>query len=63
MIEVFEEIGPGDLCQEYRNRVENPKSDRTVRNSLKKMKRYNLVTAEGSTQDRLYRCVESKAVP
>ena len=24
--------------------------------------RYNLVTAEGSTQDRLYRCVESKAV-
>ena len=62
VIEEFEEIAPGDLYQEYRNRVENPKSDRTVRNYLKKMQRYNLVTAEGSTQDRLYRCVESKEV-
>ena len=59
MIEEFEEIAPGDLYQEYRNRVENPKSDRTVRNYLKKMIRYNLVTAEGSTQDRIYRCTRS----
>jgi len=61
VIEEFEEIAPGDLYQEYRNRVENPKSDRTVRNYLKKMIRYNLVSAEGSIQDRVYRCVNSSS--
>ena len=43
--------------------MEDLKSGRTVRNYLKKMKRYNLVTAEGSTQDRLYRCIESNKSP
>lgn len=32
---------------EYRDHAENPKSDRIVRNYLKKMERYNLVRAEG----------------
>ncbi|WP_275738016.1 Cdc6/Cdc18 family protein [Halorhabdus sp. SVX81] len=60
--EIIEEHGsipPGDLYSEYRSRVDNPKSDRTVRSYLTKMERYNLVTAEGSTQDRLYRCLAS----
>ena len=63
VIKDYGEISPNDLYSEYRTRMENPKSDRTVRNYLKKMKRYNLVTAEGSTQDRLYRCVESNESP
>ena len=57
------EIAPGDVYHEYRNRVENPKSDRTIRNYLQKMQQYNLVTAEGTTQDRVYRCVESYCSP
>jgi orc1/cdc6 family replication initiation protein len=63
VIKEYGELSPNDLYSEYRNRAENPKSDRTVRNYLKKMQRYNLVTAEGSTQDRLYRCVESNESP
>jgi Fe2+ or Zn2+ uptake regulation protein len=59
VIKEYGEISPNDLYSEYRTRMENPKSDSTVRNYLKKMQRYNLVTAEGSTQERLYRCVES----
>ena len=59
VIDEYGEIAPGDVYHEYRNRVENPKSDRTIRNYLQKMQQYNLVAAEGTTQDRVYRCVES----
>lgn len=59
---VIEDVGtisPGDLYQEYKTRVEDPKADRTIRNYLTKMERYNLVASEGSTRDRTYRCVTS----
>jgi len=59
-IEEFERIAPGDLYHEYRNRVENPKSDRTIRNYLSKMEQYNLVSSTGTTQDRIYRCVDAQ---
>lgn len=59
IIEEFGELAPSEFYQEYRTRVKNPKSDRTVRNYLQKMKRYNLVRADGSTQDRIYHCIES----
>jgi len=59
VIEEYGEIAPGDLYHEYRTRIENPKSDRTIRNYLKKMVRYNLVTTEGSTRDRVYRSLET----
>jgi len=62
VIEDHEEIAPGDLYQEYRNRVDDPKADRTIRNYLNKLEQYNLITAEGSTRDRIYRCVGSNAV-
>lgn len=51
------EITPGDLYEEYQSRVEDPKSDRTVRDYLNKLERYDLVVAEGSTRDRVYRCI------
>jgi len=57
VIEEHGEIAPGDLYQEYRNHVEDPKADRTIRNYLNKLEQYNLITAEGSTRDRVYRCV------
>jgi Cdc6-like AAA superfamily ATPase len=53
-------IAPQELFEEYRTRVEEPKSNRTVRTYLKKLERYNLIVAEGSTRDRLYRCPESR---
>jgi orc1/cdc6 family replication initiation protein len=61
VIKEYGEIAPSELYQEYKTRVKNPKSDRTIRNYLQKMKRYNLVRAEGSTQDRIYHCIESAA--
>jgi orc1/cdc6 family replication initiation protein len=52
-----DEIEPSDLYQEYRDRVEDPKTDRTVRNYLEKMERYNLIRTEGENRGRTYRCI------
>lgn len=51
-------IATRDLFEEYRNRVEEPKSNRTIRKYLKQLERDGLITAEGSTRDRRYRCPE-----
>lgn len=51
------QIAPSDLYDAYRERVNNPKSDRTVRNYLRKMERYNLVKAEGQNRGRTYHSV------
>lgn len=50
------EVAPSDLYEAYRERVESPKSDRTVRTYLSKMDRYGLIDVEGTSRDRLYRC-------
>lgn len=49
------EISPGTLYQEYRERVESPKSDRMVRNYLSKLVHYNLIEAVGKDRGRKYR--------
>jgi orc1/cdc6 family replication initiation protein len=62
LYEIIEENGdvePGDLYEAYRDRVESPKSDRTVRTYLTKMDRYGLIEAEGTSRDRLYRVSET----
>lgn len=51
------EIAPGDLYEAYRARVDDPKTDRTVRNYLQKMERYDLVEAAGENRGRTYRAV------
>lgn len=51
-------IKPGDLYEAYREQVESPKSDRTVRAYLPKMERYGLIDAEGTSRDRVYRISE-----
>ncbi|ELZ98080.1 AAA ATPase [Haloferax mucosum ATCC BAA-1512] len=50
-------IPPSDLYKEYRDRTDDPKSDRMVRNYLSKMERYNLVRTEGENRGRTYHSV------
>ena len=58
MIEEHDRIAPRNLFEEYRNRVDEPKSNRTVRKYLKQLEREELIASEGSTRDRRYRCTE-----
>jgi Cdc6-like AAA superfamily ATPase len=60
VIEEHGKIAPGELIEEYRERVDDPKSNRTIRNYLNKLERYDLVAAEGTTRDRMYRCVSNR---
>jgi cell division control protein 6 len=53
------EVDPGPLYEAYRERVDDPKSKRTVRKYLAKMDRYNLVRAVGEKRGRTYRAVEA----
>ncbi|WP_368409255.1 hypothetical protein [Halomarina litorea] len=52
-----EEVAPAELYDAYRGRVDDPRSERMVRNYLAKMVQYNLVTATGRGQQRRYQCV------
>ena len=54
IIEEEEKIEPGDLYEQYRERVEDPRSDRMLRKYLNKMVHYNLVDAEGDGRWRTY---------
>ena len=49
------ELNPGELYCHYQESVDDPKTDRTVRNYLKKMEHYNLLIAEGEKRGRTYR--------
>jgi len=55
IIEEAGEITPSELYQRYSTEVDDPKTDRTVRNYLSKMTRYNLIAAEGTSHDRRYK--------
>lgn len=48
-------ITPSSLYQQYSEHVDDPKTDRTVRNYLSKMVQYNLIVAEGTSHDRVYK--------
>ncbi len=48
-------LAPNELYEHYRERVEEPQSDRTVRNYLTKLAHYNLVAKEGNGRGRTYR--------
>ena len=51
------DIAPGELYDQYCERVDEPKTKRTVRNYLTKMCQYNLIAAEGQNRGRTYRAV------
>jgi orc1/cdc6 family replication initiation protein len=58
LYEIVEEHGtvdPGTLYGTYRERVSNPRSDRTLRTYLNKLATYDLVVAEGDNRGRVYR--------
>jgi orc1/cdc6 family replication initiation protein len=48
------EVDPGELYGQYQERVERPKTKRTVRNYLSKMVQYDLVVASGENRGRTY---------
>jgi orc1/cdc6 family replication initiation protein len=47
-------IAPADLYERYRERVDEPRSNRTVRNYLSKLAHYNLVVKDGTGRGRTY---------
>ncbi|MFC5133870.1 MULTISPECIES: Cdc6/Cdc18 family protein [Haloferacaceae] len=55
IISECEEIKPPALYEQYKDRVEDPKTERTVRNYLAKLEHYNLIVADGNTKARTYR--------
>ncbi len=58
--EVLREAGPlspADVHDRYADRVDDPRTQRTVRSYLSKMVQYNLLTAEGTSRDRTYAVV------
>ena len=57
IIEKRDAISPNELYEEYRERMDDPKTDRTVRNYLSKMDQYDIIEAEGTSRDRTYRSV------
>ena len=54
IIEEHGEISPSELYAEYESRMDDPKTDRTVRNYLSKMDQYDVIDAEGTSRDRTY---------
>ncbi|PCR90034.1 Cdc6/Cdc18 family protein [Natrinema ejinorense] len=52
------EIEPGELYAAYERRVDEPKTNRTLRNYLTKMVHYDLIEAVGKRRGRTYRLVD-----
>jgi len=57
IIDESDGIRPDALYEVYCTRVDDPRTDRTVRNYLKKMRRYNLIEPEGRGKARQYSAV------
>lgn len=51
-----EPVAPADLYEQYRERMEAPRTERMVRNYLAKMVQYDRVEATGEGQRRRYHC-------
>ncbi|MBX0297816.1 Cdc6/Cdc18 family protein [Haloarcula nitratireducens] len=60
IITEHEEIHPSKLYDEYRTRASNPRSERMVRNYLRKLVHYNLIEANGKNRGRVYRVASSE---
>lgn len=50
---------PTDIHTQYVDRVDDPRSKRTVRKYLRKLEQYNLVESEGRSPSRVYRPTDS----
>lgn len=52
-------ITPGDLYDRYESQADDPKTQRMVRNYLKKMARYDLIEAIGENRGRQYKAAQN----
>ncbi len=57
------EIAPGELYDAYGRRVDEPKTERTLRNYLSKLAHYDLIDAVGERRGRTYRIVDDDVRP
>ena len=55
IVEEHEEIMPGELYEEYEDRIGDPRTDRTILNYLRKLEDYGLIEARGRSRNRMYR--------
>lgn len=53
----YDVLSPGDIFDHYQDRVDEPRSQRTVRKYLRKLSEYDLLTATGTAQSREYELV------
>jgi len=51
-------VSPGDVYDAYCERIDDPKTERTVRSYLSKMQQYDLLVANGTSRDRVYEVVD-----
>ncbi|MGB9960787.1 hypothetical protein ACOZ32_01025 (plasmid) [Halobacterium sp. MBLA0001] len=63
IINEAEEINPPTLYEQYSNLVEDPKTERTVRNYLAKLEHYNLIIAEGRAKIQLVQLTYKEGLP
>lgn len=54
IIQETSEITPSELYDQYTERVDDPKTKRTMRNHLEKLEQYNLIMSHGNTKARTY---------
>lgn len=54
-------IGPSEIYSHYVEKVDDPRTLRTIRTYLSKLTQYNLVEATGTSRDREYELVDSTA--
>jgi hypothetical protein len=54
-----EELMPKEIRTRYAGRVDDPRSERTVRKYLRKLEQYNLIASDGRGPSRVYRTVDS----
>ena len=53
-------IKPGTLYKKYRKKIQEPRSNRTLRKYLEKMEHYNLITSQGKNKARKYSLKEKQ---
>jgi hypothetical protein len=56
-------LGPAEIYNQYTERVDEPRTKRTIRTYLSKMTQYNLLEAEGTSRDRKYTLITNGTSP
>ncbi len=56
-------LGPAEIHNRYKKKVEKPRTKRTIRTYLSKMTQYNLLESEGTSRDRKYTLITSGTSP